>query len=328
MPQAVGGPRCRKCLRDQLPEMMRGKVAADRREHVHGLHGQQLGGQVVSDRDAALMAAFPDHPQRVGRRRLRRPHGESWRSQRGAALSPPHGQEYFCARVEIFAASKLGRHVQMDYVQLFSTSRLYDTAGSLSGVLGQMAQAVAQRVQSWDPNDLLNAPVDDVVDELVDAGSVHCPQLCIDDVFMLDPTEVKQEFTDFVGRRGTRRVTRLVLVVPFQGEKDVFTLRQTTSPRCHRRYCNWETKKFASPLTTRRAIQPRSRGDSTSRSRISRSTSVGHADRSIFTISRSATKCPAWWRNVVSNFSRLETFKPRSAIRSDAGRTPTRTPFP
>lgn len=55
----------------------------------------------------------------------------------------------------------------MEYVQLFSKGRLNDLAGSLAGFLGKASQATAQRLQSWDADDLLNTPVDDVVEQLV-----------------------------------------------------------------------------------------------------------------------------------------------------------------
>lgn len=120
----------------------------------------------------------------------------------------------------------------MDYVQLFSTGRLYDLAGSLAGFLGKAGQATAQRLQSWDADDLLNTPVDDAVEQLVDLGSVGCPDLRVDDAFMLEPTEIDQQYRDW-GEVHTRRVTRLVLVVPFDGDKDVFGFRPdqfTTMP--------------------------------------------------------------------------------------------------
>ena len=101
----------------------------------------------------------------------------------------------------------------MAYVQLFANSRLLATSGTLADVLGQTVQAVAQRLQNWNPDELLNTPVDDVVEYLVDEGSVRCPQLRVGDAYQLDSEEVDQEFEDF-GRRLTRRVVRLVLVVP------------------------------------------------------------------------------------------------------------------
>ena len=119
----------------------------------------------------------------------------------------------------------------MDYVQLFSTAP-HDPAGSLAGFLGKAGQATAQRLQSWDADDLLNTPVDDVVEQLVDLGSVGCPDLRVDDAFMLEPSEIDQQYRDW-GEVRTRRVARLVLVVPFDGDKDIFDLRPdqfTTMP--------------------------------------------------------------------------------------------------
>lgn len=85
----------------------------------------------------------------------------------------------------------------MEYVQLFSKGRLNDLAGSLAGFLGKARQATAQRLQSWDADDLLNTPVDDVVEQLVELGSVECPDLRVDDAFMLPATEVDQQYRDW-----------------------------------------------------------------------------------------------------------------------------------
>lgn len=123
---------------------------------------------------------------------------------------------------------------QMDGVSLFSAGPLNDLRSSLAGALGKTARDMADRLQNWDPDELLKTPVEDIIDRLVDKGSVQCPRLLVDDAFLLEPTEVQREFVDF-GRRHTRRVTRLVLVVPFEGEKSVFTLRadqfSTNPPR-------------------------------------------------------------------------------------------------
>jgi hypothetical protein len=112
----------------------------------------------------------------------------------------------------------------VEYVQLFSKGSAYDLATSLAAFLGKTAQAVAQRLHNWNADELLNTPVDDVVEQLVDMGSVECPNLLLDDAFMLEPTEVDQQYRDW-GEVRTRRVTRFVLVVPFEGEKNVFELR-------------------------------------------------------------------------------------------------------
>jgi hypothetical protein len=108
---------------------------------------------------------------------------------------------------------------QMNNVQLFSKGPFNDVGSSLAGALGKTARDMAERLQNWDPDDLLNTPAEDIIERLVDQGSVRCPRLLVDDVFLLEPTEVLHEFVDF-GRRLTRRVTRLVLVVPFEGEEE------------------------------------------------------------------------------------------------------------
>lgn len=111
----------------------------------------------------------------------------------------------------------------MGDVQLFSSGGPFGSGGGLADSLAQTVRAISQRLRSMDANALLNAPVQDVVDELVDAGSVQCPHLDVDAAFMLEPTEIDERYQQF-DRPYSRRVLRFVLVVPFTGEKDVFTL--------------------------------------------------------------------------------------------------------
>jgi hypothetical protein len=114
------------------------------------------------------------------------------------------------------------------YIPLFAKGRGTDFDNNLAGSLRRTAQEMAGRLQSWNPDDLLNTPVDDVIETLVDKGSVRCPTLLRDDICALDPTEISIQFMDF-GRQATRRVTRLVIVVPFEGEEEVFLRRPDTS---------------------------------------------------------------------------------------------------
>jgi hypothetical protein len=111
----------------------------------------------------------------------------------------------------------------MSDVQLFSSGGPFGTGGGLADSLAQTAKAISQRLRSMDANELLNAPVQDVVDELVEAGSVECPQLDVNAAFMLEPTEIDQGYQQF-DRSYSRKISRFVLVVPFTGEKDVFTV--------------------------------------------------------------------------------------------------------
>jgi hypothetical protein len=112
----------------------------------------------------------------------------------------------------------------MGFVRLFGAGRVNDTSASLDQRLHTAGQAAVQRLRSWDADHLLNMPMDDAIDGLVELASVHCPQLLRDDAYLLDPTEVDLQHRDW-GETRTRRVTRFVLVVPYEGEKNVFTLR-------------------------------------------------------------------------------------------------------
>src|SRR4051794_15364186 len=53
------------------------------------------------------------------------------------------------------------------FVQLFGTGSPFQSHGSLAEWLGKITSAVVEKLQQWNPNELLNTPVDDVVDFLV-----------------------------------------------------------------------------------------------------------------------------------------------------------------
>lgn len=98
----------------------------------------------------------------------------------------------------------------------------------LGSALQAKARNVAERIERWDPNSLLKAPEADVVDELIGVGTVECPRLLRDQAWMPQPSETVQRFSQF-DEVVERRVTRFILVMPFDGEADVFTLRASTS---------------------------------------------------------------------------------------------------
>jgi hypothetical protein len=98
----------------------------------------------------------------------------------------------------------------------------------LASALENTRQDMARHLQAWASDDLLNTPTEDVVEDLVKRGSVRCPRLLTDKSEQLDATEIDQQVREF-GERYTRRVARMVLVVPFEGEKAVFTFRANTS---------------------------------------------------------------------------------------------------
>ena len=96
--------------------------------------------------------------------------------------------------------------------------------GDLGSVLGATARKPAERLGVWDADALLKAPEADVVEELIEEGTVRCPRLLRDEAWMPPPSETTQKFRNF-GEIEERRVTQIVLVVPFDGDRDVFRLR-------------------------------------------------------------------------------------------------------
>lgn len=99
--------------------------------------------------------------------------------------------------------------------------------GDLGMSLQAAARKMAGRLETWDADALLKAPEADVIDELIEEGTGRCPRLLRDHAWMPPPSETTQRFSEF-GEIGERRVTQLVLVVPFDGEKVVFRLRAST----------------------------------------------------------------------------------------------------
>lgn len=119
--------------------------------------------------------------------------------------------------------------INMDGIQLFGRGSLMDFSNLLSTALDARMRDVAGRLQNWNTDDLLKTPAKTIVAQLVEKGSVRCPRLLNDQVWQQpDALEVDKQIVEF-GERVSRRVKRLVLVVPFEGETDVFTLRADTS---------------------------------------------------------------------------------------------------
>ncbi|MDG4668646.1 hypothetical protein [Mycobacterium sp. 236(2023)] len=115
-----------------------------------------------------------------------------------------------------------------DTVQLFGRGSFHDTSNLLATALDSTNRKVLNRLQRWDTDSLLGLPSETVVAELVSDGSVCCPRLLTDQAWMKPATEVDQQYQSF-GEIHTHRVPRFVLVVPFEGERVVFTQRASTS---------------------------------------------------------------------------------------------------
>lgn len=94
----------------------------------------------------------------------------------------------------------------------------------LSDKLEELRRTAQQHLMHWDPDDLLAMPETDVVERLLSIANIEAPTLRRDDAYLLDPTEVDQQTHEF-GQTFTRRVTAFTLVVPFDGNPEVFTLQ-------------------------------------------------------------------------------------------------------
>jgi hypothetical protein len=97
----------------------------------------------------------------------------------------------------------------------------------LDSALEATTKKVTDRLDRWDHDALLNAAQADVIEELIDEATVECPRLRRDQAWMPPSSEVVQTFNNYglAVERRERRVPQLTLVVPFEGEKCVFTLR-------------------------------------------------------------------------------------------------------
>lgn len=103
------------------------------------------------------------------------------------------------------------------------------TQNDLRLALEASARKLRDELLGWNPDELLALPEADVVEHLVEAHSVICPRLRRDEAHLLPVSEHTQTFQDAWGDRVTRQVTQLTLVVPFDGEQIVFSMRASQS---------------------------------------------------------------------------------------------------
>lgn len=97
----------------------------------------------------------------------------------------------------------------------------------LSSALAATTHTMIKALEDWNPDALLNTPEADVMEQLLDKGCVACPRLLGDQSWMTEPTEEALTL-NIRGRQVSRRVTRLTLVVPYEGERAVFELNAST----------------------------------------------------------------------------------------------------
>jgi hypothetical protein len=102
-------------------------------------------------------------------------------------------------------------------------------AGDLSRALEARQQEARRAVETWEPEKLLATAEADVVEYLVAEYSVACPVLHRDRAEQLPVSEdVAQAQGVWTGGAYERRLTKIVIAVPFDGEPDVFKYRAST----------------------------------------------------------------------------------------------------
>lgn len=88
---------------------------------------------------------------------------------------------------------------------------------------------VREAIDQWNPEQLLATAEADIIDYLMDEYSVACPVLHRDQIEQLPVSEEVQSARGmFSGEAYERRVTKIEVAVPFDGETDVFRLRAST----------------------------------------------------------------------------------------------------
>ena len=112
---------------------------------------------------------------------------------------------------------------------LVSAAELLFAAGDLSSVLDGRQREAARAVEAWEPEELLVTAEADIVRYLVDRYSLACPRLHRDQIEQLPVAEeVERARGAWSGQTYERRQTKIVIVVPFDGERDVFKFRPST----------------------------------------------------------------------------------------------------
>jgi hypothetical protein len=100
------------------------------------------------------------------------------------------------------------------------------TAGDMLRTLQAQQESARQAVYDWNPDHLLATAEADVIEYLVGKYSIPCPILHRDQIEQLPVSDDVEPARDvFFDATYQRRVTKIMIVVPFDGEEDVFKLR-------------------------------------------------------------------------------------------------------
>lgn len=110
----------------------------------------------------------------------------------------------------------------MDAVELLFTK------GDLDAALQATAQKLLNDVHGWDPDQLLTQSENEIAAYLAEKHSVRCPDLNRDEMYADEPADVKQSVRGYSDRMVEVPATRLVVHVPYEGERVFFFLRPSS----------------------------------------------------------------------------------------------------
>jgi hypothetical protein len=89
-------------------------------------------------------------------------------------------------------------------------------------------QKLLDDVQRWDPSQLLTQSESEIAAHLAEKHTVHCPELRRDQMYADEPADVKQQVRAYSERMVEVPATRVVVHVPYDGERDFFFLKPST----------------------------------------------------------------------------------------------------
>ena len=99
--------------------------------------------------------------------------------------------------------------------------------GELDAALASTVQKMLGEIQGWDPDQLLTQSENEIAAYLAEKYTANCPVLRRDELYADEPDDVTQTVRGF-DRNSQVPATRLLVHVPYEGERIFFSLKPNT----------------------------------------------------------------------------------------------------
>ena len=109
-------------------------------------------------------------------------------------------------------------------IRVVNTEERLFAVGDLGMALAAQQDKARQAIDKWDPEQLLATAEADVIEYLLAEYSVACPVLHRDQIEQLPVSEEVQSVPGWPCESYRQRMTKIVIAVPFDGDKEVFKL--------------------------------------------------------------------------------------------------------